>query len=209
MCINTAFDSISHGRYRALNCVGISVAPGNISIGPPPHITCIPCPLCPCTAPYIQWCIMFVCVSLWNSGWQQLLKYLCVCVNNCVSVLRERKEAMSHSAHTTRTQQLPLLLGQGNPQRCGCIVWKNRADRDIIGHLSPTAVSGEGRGGGERRGEGAGLAAGGRQWFCVLGNLFSFFSSFLYTCAKNRLLLERVLVKAETVTHAPVEVILE
>lgn len=148
MCINTAIDSINHRRYRGQNCVGILVAPGNFSISPPPH---------PTSLLYMH-CTVYplmhrVCVCITMELWLTAALKVCVCVDNCVSVLRERKEAMSHSTNTTRTQQLPLLLGQGNPQRCGCIVWKNRADRDIIGRLSPTAASRRGRGGGERRGK--------------------------------------------------------
>lgn len=158
MCINTAIDSISHRRYRGQNCVGISTFPSvlpHTSLASPVHF-------------------VHALHRIPNDA-----SCLCVTMDNCVSVLHEGKEAMSHSAHTTRTQQLPLLLGQGNPQRCGCIVWKNRADRDIIGRLSPTAAGGEGRVGGESGGRES-TQQRWRQWFYVLGNVFSFFQhSFL------------------------------
>lgn len=58
-----------------------------------------------------------------------------------LGVQRGRKKAMSHRTHTTRTQQLPLLSGQGNPP---CLkVWAYCPGRkelpDIMARLFPTA----------------------------------------------------------------------
>lgn len=121
--------------------------------------------------------------------------HACVCVNHYVCVLRGRKEAMSHSTHTTRTQQLPLLPGQGKPRRCGCIVWKNRADRDIIGRLSPTP----GRDGGRTMGqqvEAVSLSL--RQFLFVSFFLFPSFPFLSFFNFKDRLPQS----KAETATHS-------
>ena len=152
--------------YQLPLATSLLVHPHILHAAPVPFVHALHC--IPNDAPCV-----FVCASLWSSGFQQLCTAVEVCVSlcDCVCVLRGRKEAMSHSTHTTRTQQHPLLLGQGKPRQCGCIVWKNRADRDIIRRLSPTPVSRKGRGG-EEEGRGQQVEA-------VVLSFGQFFFSFL------------------------------
>lgn len=78
MHINTAIDSMSRGRYRGQNCVGISVAPGNISISPPPHPTSLLCMHCT-----VYPLMHRVCVCVTMELWLRAALKVCVCGQLC------------------------------------------------------------------------------------------------------------------------------
>jgi len=92
------------------SCVGILVASGNISFNPQQYIILLSQnnPLYPMTH-WVCVCVhACVCLCIIEELWLTAV-YDFFRMWQCVQC--GRKEAMSHSTHTTRTQQLPLLPG--------------------------------------------------------------------------------------------------